>query len=106
MRPVAASRAAFFSEIAAMELGIWNNLNEQVILDCIDSINGRADCSDFDLVGLLGMAGRYIEEPVFPQALVGAAARLFPQLPLLVGRTGRRCNVLLVGESSDSLPHL
>ena len=60
-----------FSEIAAMELGMWNNLNEQVILDCIDSINARADCSDFDLVGLLGMAGRYIEEPVFPQALVG-----------------------------------
>ncbi|MDE0079297.1 MAG: hypothetical protein OXO50_17385 [Caldilineaceae bacterium] len=59
-----------FSEIAAMELGMWDNLNEQVVLDCIASINERADCSDFDLVGLLGMAGRYIEEPGFPQALV------------------------------------
>ncbi len=59
-----------FSEIAAMELDLWNNINEQVILDSIASINGRADCSDFYLVGLLGMAGRYIEEPGFPQALV------------------------------------
>ena len=60
-----------FAEIAAMELGMWNNLNEQVILDCVDSINARAEYSDIDLVGLLGMAGRYIEEPGFPQALVG-----------------------------------
>ena len=59
-----------FSEIAAMALGMWNNLNEQVILDSIASINARADCSDLDLVGLLGMAGRYIDEPGFPQALV------------------------------------
>ena len=59
-----------FSEIAAMELGMWDNLNEQVILDSIASINERADCSDFDLVGLLGMAGRYIEEEGFPQSLV------------------------------------
>ena len=64
------AEGSVFAEIAAMELGMWDNLNEQVILDCIASINERADCSDFDLVGLLGMAGRYIEEPGFPQALV------------------------------------
>ncbi len=64
------AEGSVFSEIAAMELGMWDNLNEQVILDSIASINERADCSDFDLVGLLGMAGRYIEEPGFPQALV------------------------------------
>ena len=64
------AEGSVFAEIAAMELGMWDNLNEQVILDCIASIDERADCSDFDLVGLLGMAGRYIEEPGFPQALV------------------------------------
>ena len=64
------AEGSIFAEIAAMELGMWNNLNEQVILDSIASINERADCSDFDLVGLLGMAGRYIEEPGFPEALV------------------------------------
>lgn len=64
------SEGGIFSEMAAMELGMWNNLNRQVILDCITSINERADCSDFDMVGLLGMAGRYIEEADFPQDLV------------------------------------
>ena len=64
------AEGSVYSEIAAMELGMWNNLNENVILDCIETINERADCSDFDLVGLLGMAGRYIEEPDFPQSLV------------------------------------
>ncbi|MYC97462.1 MAG: hypothetical protein F4X14_21115 [Caldilineaceae bacterium SB0661_bin_32] len=64
------AEGSIFAEIAAMELGMWDNLNEQVILDCIASINERADCSDFDLVGLLGMAGRYIEEEGFPQSLV------------------------------------
>ncbi len=64
------AEGSIFAEIAAMELGMWDNLNEQIILDCIASINERADCSDFDLVGLLGMAGRYIEEEGFPQSLV------------------------------------
>ncbi len=64
------AEGSIFAEIAAMELGMWDNLNEQVILDCIASINERADCSDFDLVGLLGMAGRYIEEQGFPQSLI------------------------------------
>ena len=61
---------SIFSEIASMELGFWDNLNEDVILDSIGSIDARADGSDLDLVGLLGMAGRYIEEPGFPQGLV------------------------------------
>ena len=64
------AEGSIFAEIAAMELGMWDNLNEQVILDSIASINERADCSDFDLVGLLGMAGRYIEGQGFPQSLV------------------------------------
>ena len=64
------AEGSIFSEIAAMELRMWDNLNEQVILDSIASINERADCSDFELVGLLGMAGRYIEEPGFPQSLI------------------------------------
>ena len=59
-----------FAEIAAMELGMWDKLNEQVILDSIGSINARGEYSDIELVGLLGMVGRYIEEPGFPQTLV------------------------------------
>ena len=68
---------------------MWDNLNEQVILDSIASINERADCSDFELVGLLGMAGRYIEEPGFPQSLIEPLQKLLPELPLLDGSAGR-----------------
>ena len=61
------NNADLFSEIATMELGRWASVNEQVLLD---SINRRAAYSDLYLVGLLGMAGRYIEDPAFPQALI------------------------------------
>lgn len=59
-----------FAEIATMELGRWGNLRLQVIHDTIDFVNRRSDCSDFYLVGLLGLAARYIDQPGFPAELV------------------------------------
>ena len=58
-----------FSEIAKMELGRWSEVKTGVILEMIDRINGRADCSDFYLTGLLGMMHRYMDDPAFPQEL-------------------------------------
>jgi hypothetical protein len=58
-----------FSEIAKMELGYWGSVEQKVILDAIDGINRRKDCSDFYLCGLLGMVYRYGETPEFPDAL-------------------------------------
>ena len=58
-----------FSEIAKMALGYWANVKNDVILQTIDGINQRKDCSDFYLVGLLGMMRRYGDLPQFPEAL-------------------------------------
>ncbi len=58
-----------FSEIAKMELGWWDQLNTDVFLSTIDRINKRGDCSDFYLVGLLGMIYRYGSNPDFPEKL-------------------------------------
>ncbi len=66
-----------FAEIAKMELGEWAQINRAVIAETIDSINRRADCSDFYLVGLLGMVGRYIDDPGFPHDLVEPLKRCF-----------------------------
>jgi hypothetical protein len=40
-----------------------------VIAEAIKGINQRADCSDFYMVGLLGMLHRYSDDPSFPQEL-------------------------------------
>jgi hypothetical protein len=58
-----------FSEIAKMALGRWSQVKLDVIEKTIDNINRRADCSDFYLVGLLGMWLRYGDDPAFPAAL-------------------------------------
>ncbi|MBI4790512.1 MAG: hypothetical protein HY782_26075 [Chloroflexi bacterium] len=58
-----------FSEIAKMALGHWADVKSDVILQTIDGINQRADCSDFYLVGLLGMIHRYGGDPQFPESL-------------------------------------
>jgi hypothetical protein len=58
-----------FSEIAKMELGYWLDVDEKVILDTIDGINRRRDCSDFFLCGLLGMLYRYADKEKFPASL-------------------------------------
>jgi hypothetical protein len=59
-----------FCEIAKMELERWADLKTHVIVETIQSINQRADCSDFYMVGLLGMLHRYADDPAFPQELL------------------------------------
>jgi hypothetical protein len=58
-----------FSEIAKMELGLWNKIDERVVLKTIDGINQRGDCSDFYLCGLLGVLYRYASKEEFPASL-------------------------------------
>lgn len=58
-----------FSEIAKMALGYWADVKLEVILQTIEGINQRKDCSDFYLVGLLGMLHRYGDHPTFPESL-------------------------------------
>jgi hypothetical protein len=57
------------SEIAKMALGYWSDVKEDAIMNAIDGINQRKDCSDFYLVGLLGMIYRYGDNPSFPEPL-------------------------------------
>jgi hypothetical protein len=70
LRDAARRPVNVFSEIAKMELAEWDQVDPKPIRNTIDMINNRADCSDFYLVGLLGMVGRYVEEPGFPQDLI------------------------------------
>jgi hypothetical protein len=58
-----------FCEIAKMELEQWPEVKTTAILESIKRINQRADCSDFYMVGLLGMMHRYTDDPSFPQEL-------------------------------------
>ena len=58
-----------FSEIAKMALGYWADVKTEVVLQTIDGINQRKDCSDFYLVGLLGMMIRYGDDSQFPESL-------------------------------------
>lgn len=58
-----------FAEIAKMALNRWAEVDVDVILAAIEGINQRKDCSDFYLVGLLGMMYRYQDTFMFPHAL-------------------------------------
>lgn len=58
-----------FSEIAKMALGYWADVKTDVIMETIEGINQRKDCSDFYLAGLLGMMHRYGDDPSFPESL-------------------------------------
>ncbi len=58
-----------FSEIAKMAQGYWADVKTDVILQTLEGINQRKDCSDFYLVGLLGMLHRYGKHPSFPESL-------------------------------------
>jgi hypothetical protein len=58
-----------FSEIAKMALGYWADVKTDIIMATIAGINQRKDCSDFYLVGLLGMLHRYGDNPSFPASL-------------------------------------
>ena len=60
-----------FSEIAKVELGRWTELKIATLsLRRSNRINRRADCSDFYMVGLLGMMHRSMDDPAFPQELI------------------------------------
>ena len=58
-----------FSEIAKMALGVWTDVKTDIIMEAVTGINQRRDCSDFYLVGLLGMLHRYGNDPSFPESL-------------------------------------
>ncbi len=58
-----------YAEIAKMALNRWADVDDNVILAAIDGINRRRDCSDFYLIGLLGMMYRYMDKFTFPSAL-------------------------------------
>jgi hypothetical protein len=58
-----------YSEIAKMAVSHWHNIKTDVFMEAIDGINQRQDCSDFYLVGLLGVLHRYGDHPQFPEEL-------------------------------------
>ncbi|MDF1512442.1 MAG: hypothetical protein P1S60_01405 [Anaerolineae bacterium] len=58
-----------YGQIAAMELGAWDKVKVDVILEAMARVNRRGDCSDFDMVGLLGMIARYMNKEEFPSEL-------------------------------------
>ncbi|MCU0519527.1 MAG: hypothetical protein MUF84_02385 [Anaerolineae bacterium] len=58
-----------YAEIAKFALARWAEVDEAVVLNAIESINRRGDCSDFYLVGLLGAVARYADQDSFPGAL-------------------------------------
>jgi hypothetical protein len=69
LQDAATRRGHVFAEIAKMGLGRWDDINEQVVLEAVENINRRADCSDFYLVGLLGAMIRHLDDPAFPDSL-------------------------------------
>ncbi|MEM7131572.1 MAG: hypothetical protein AAF702_34980 [Chloroflexota bacterium] len=69
LKDASGRNTGLFSQIAKMALGFWPQVKTEPILETLDKINQRADCSDFDMVGVLGMVGRYWEDENFPVAL-------------------------------------
>jgi hypothetical protein len=58
-----------FCEIAKMALGAWRDVKLTAIQATIEGVTRRGDCSDFHLVGLLGMLYRFGDDPSFPEEL-------------------------------------
>jgi hypothetical protein len=65
----AGQRGDIFADIARVALGRWDDLDRDTIQATIDGINQRRDCSDFYLVGLLGLLLRHGADPAFPADL-------------------------------------
>lgn len=65
----ATQKQDLYAEIAKFELGRPGDVNVDFVLEMIDSVNARGDCSDFYLVGLLGILYRYADRDGFPEAL-------------------------------------
>lgn len=61
-----------YAEIAKFKLGLWDQVDHDVVLSAVASINARGDCSDFDLVGLLGAVCRFGDDVQFPPDLKAA----------------------------------
>lgn len=58
-----------YSEIARLALGRHDQVRKDAIRDALAGINLRRDCSDFDLVGILGMLYRYPDSPALDDEL-------------------------------------
>jgi hypothetical protein len=69
LRDAAQREQNVYSEIAKMALGWWAKVKIDAIIEAIERINQREDCSDFYLVGLLGMLHRHGNDPAFPEEL-------------------------------------
>jgi hypothetical protein len=58
-----------YAEIAKMELAQWDKVDADVVREAIARVNARGDCSDFEMVGLLGVLYRYGNHEAFPETL-------------------------------------
>lgn len=58
-----------YTEIAKMAIGLWKRFKPDVVRKAIERINNREDCSDFYLVGILGVMYRYMDDESFPEEL-------------------------------------
>jgi hypothetical protein len=65
----AAKRNSLFAEIAKLELDNWEGFDPRVVEDVIARVNRRETYSDVDMVGLLGMMLRSMDELAFPEKL-------------------------------------
>ena len=68
-----AQENGLYSEIAKFGLGRGATVDAEPVLEAIEGINGRGDCSDFYLVGLLGMVYRNESSAVYPKQLAQPA---------------------------------
>jgi hypothetical protein len=69
LEDAARRQSGVYSEIAKMAIGRWHWVRNDMMMEAIEGINQRRDCSDFYLVGLLGAMYRYWGDPSFPETL-------------------------------------
>jgi hypothetical protein len=65
----AANRAGLFGEIAKVELKKWADFNPKLVEEIIACVNRCETGSDINLVGLLGLMIRSMDDPAFPEML-------------------------------------
>ena len=65
----ATRRNDLYAEIAKYAIGRGATADQEQILSAIEGINQRRDCSDFYLIGLLGLAYRHGKSILFPKSL-------------------------------------
>jgi hypothetical protein len=69
LKDAAARKNNLFAEIAKMEAGRWQDVDDKVVLQAVENVNARAAGSEILLCGLLGMRFRYAASEKFPAAL-------------------------------------